>query len=103
MKRDLSLPISHGGLNIINPVTSASGEYHATQKISEPLKDMTVQQSESFSKPQPQSIKTHLCRQKQQGTESAVQEIRESLSPPKQRMMDLLGEKGSSSWIKASI
>ena len=60
---------------------------------------MTVQQSESFSKPQPQSIKTHLRRQKQQETESAVQEIRESLSPPKQRMMDVLGEKGSSSWL----
>ncbi|XP_068705742.1 uncharacterized protein [Montipora foliosa] len=105
MKRDLSLPIRHGGLNIITPVTSASGEYHASQKISEPLKDMTVQQSELFSKPQPQpqSIKTHLRRQKQQETESAVQEIRESLSSPKQRMMDLLGEKGSSSWIKASI
>ena len=66
-------------------------------KISEPLKDMTVQQSESFSKPQPQSIKTHLRGQKRQETESTVQEIRESLSPPKQRMMDLLGEKGSSS------
>ena len=75
MKTDLSLPICHGGLNIINSVTSASGEYHASQKISEPLKDMTVQQSESFSKPQPQSIKTHLRRQKQQETESAVQEL----------------------------
>ena len=34
---------------IINPVISASGEYRASQKISEPLKDMIVQQSESFS------------------------------------------------------
>ena len=60
---------------------------------------MIVEQSESFSKPQLQSIKTDLRRQKQQETESAVQEIRESRSPPKQRMMDLLGEKGSSSWL----
>ena len=58
-----------------------------------------VEQSESLSKPQLQSIKTDLRRQKQQETESAVQEIRESRSPPKQRMMDLLGEKGSSSWL----
>ena len=35
----------------------------------------------------------------QQETESAVQEIRESRSQPKQRMMDLRGEKGSSSWL----
>ena len=98
-RRLLSLPIRHGGLNIINPVISASGEYHASQKISEPLKDMIVQQSESFSEPQLQSIKTDLRRQKQQETESAVQEIRESLSPPKQRMKDVLGEKGLSSWL----
>ena len=98
-RRLLSLPIRHGGLNIINPVISASGEYHGSQKISEPLKDMIVEQSESFSKPQLQSIKTDLRRQKQQEKESAVQGIRESLSPPKQRMMDLLGGKGSSSWL----
>ena len=54
---------------------------------------MIVQKSKSFCKPQIQSIKSNLRRQKQQETESAVQEIRESLSPPKQRMMDLLGER----------
>ena len=58
-----------------------------------------VQKSKSFSKPQIQSIKSNLRRQKQQETESAVQEIRESLSPPKQRMMDLLGKKGTSLWL----
>ena len=56
-----------------------------------------VEQSESLRKPQLQSIKTDLRRQKQQETETAVQEIRESRSPPKQRMIDLLGEKGS--WL----
>ena len=44
---------------------------------------MIVQQSESFSKPQLRLIKTDLRRQKQQETESAVQEIRKSLSPLK--------------------
>ena len=39
-RRLLSLPICHGGLNIINPVVSESGEYHASEKISEPLKDI---------------------------------------------------------------
>ena len=58
-----------------------------------------VEQSGSRSKPQLRSIKTDLRRQKQQETESAVQEIRESRSPPKQRMRDLLGEKGSTSWL----
>ena len=45
-----------------------------------------IEQSESLSKPQLQSIKTDLRRQKQQATETAVQEIRESRSPPKQRI-----------------
>ena len=40
-----------------------------------------VEQSESLRKPQLQSIKTDLRRQKQQETESAVQQIRESRSP----------------------
>ena len=57
---------------------------------------MIVQKNESFSKSQLQSIKTNLSEQKQQETQSAAQEIR---SPPKQRMMDLLSEKGSSKWL----
>ena len=42
----LSLPVRSGGLNIINPVTSASGKYHASQKISEPLREIIVEQKE---------------------------------------------------------
>ena len=45
----LSLPVRSGGLNIINPVTSASGKYHASQKISEPLREIIVEQKESSS------------------------------------------------------
>ena len=87
------MPISHVGLNIINSVISASGEYNASERISEALKNMIVQKNESFSKSQLQSIKTNLSQQKQQETQGAAQEIR---TPTKQRMMDLLDEKGSS-------
>ena len=86
------MPISHVGLNIINSVISASGEYDASERISEALKNMIVQKNESFSKSQVQSIKTNLRDQKQQETQSAAHEIR---SAPKQRMIDLLDEKGS--------
>ena len=88
----LSLPISHVGLKIIYSVISASGEYNASETISEALKNMIVQKNESFSKSQVQSIKTNLRDQKQQEKQSAAHEIR---SAPKQRMIDLLGEKGS--------
>ena len=46
-RRLLSFPIRHIGLNIINSVISASGEYNASEKIIEPLKDMIVQKNES--------------------------------------------------------
>ena len=39
----VSLTIRYGGLNIINPATSANGEYHVSQKNSKPLKDMIEQ------------------------------------------------------------
>ena len=94
-----SLPLRSGGLNIINPVTSANGEYHASQKISEPLKEMIGEQKESYTRPQLQSIKSNLRRKRQQKIENVALQVRESLPPPKQRAMDLLCEKGSSSWL----
>ena len=53
----VSLAVRYSGLKIINPVTSANGEYHASLKISKPLKDMIIEQKELFSKPQLLSIK----------------------------------------------
>jgi hypothetical protein len=66
-----------------------------------PLKDMIVEQRESFSKPQLQSIKASLRQEKKQRMEDMSQQVRERLPPAKQRMMDLLCEKGSSSWLSA--
>ena len=85
----------YGGVNIINPVTSASGQYHASQKISEPLKDINVQKNESFIKTtttcNPKQICDGISMQATGNRESgSTLEIRESLSPPKQRTMDLL-------------
>ena len=68
----LSLPLRSGGLNIINPVISASGEYRASQKISEPLKEMIIEQKESYTRPQLQSIKSNLRRKKQQESENVA-------------------------------
>ena len=60
---------------------------------------MIVKQKELFTRPQLQSIKSNLCRKKQQEIENVALQVRESLPPPKQRAMDLLCEKGSSSWL----
>jgi hypothetical protein len=69
----MSLPIRYGGLNIINPITNVSHEYQASQMISEPLKDMIVEQRESFGKPQLQSIKASLRQEKKQRMEDMSQ------------------------------
>ena len=62
---------------------------------------MIVEQRESFSKPQLQSIKASLRQEKKQRMEDMSQQVREQLPPAKQRMMDLHCEKGSSSWLSA--
>ena len=98
-RRVLSLPLRYGDLNVISPETRACEEYKASQMISKPLKDMTVQKKESFRRPQLQFIKINPHRQRQQEIESVARQIRESLCLPKQRMMDLLFEKGTSSWL----
>ena len=78
------MPIRRIGLNTISSVISASAEYNASEKISESLKNMIAQKNESFSKSQIQSIKTNLREQKQQETQTAVQEIRVYLQQSKE-------------------
>lgn len=65
----------------------ANAEFNSSQKISEPLKEMIVDQRESFTKPQLQSIKNDLRKQKLQEIENSAMQVRESLPQSKQRMM----------------
>ena len=97
----LTLPLRYGGLNIVNSTTMANAEFNSSQKISEPLKEMIIDQRESFTKPQLQSIKNDLRKQKIEEIENSATQIRENLSQTKQRMMDLACEKGASSWLSA--
>ena len=61
---------------------------------------MIVKQKELFTRPQLQSIKSNLCRKKQQEIENVALQVRESLPPPKQREWTcMLCEKMSSSWL----
>ena len=75
----LFLPLRYGGLNIIN----------------------IIDQPESFTKPQLQSIKNDLRKQKAQDIENSAVQVRESLPQTKQGMMDLACVKGASSWLSA--
>ena len=63
---------------------------------------MIIDQRESFTKPQLQSIKNDLRKQKIEEIENSAAQIRENLSQTKQRMMNLACEKGASSCMVVS-
>ena len=62
---------------------------------------LIINQTETYRKPQSQEIKASLRQQKNQHHEILAAQVRESLPTTKQRVMDLLGKKGSSSWLTA--
>ena len=90
----LSPPRRYGGLNIVNPVEEASLQLDASRKITEPLKKMIIEQSDSYRKPDLCEIKAKLRQQKANHHASKAKIIRESLPASKQRTMDLLKEHG---------
>jgi hypothetical protein len=95
----LSLPTRYGGLNIVNPVEEVSLQLDASRKITEPLKKMIIEQSDSYRKSDLCEIKAKLRQQKANHHASKAAISRESLPVTKQRTMDLLNEKGASSWL----
>lgn len=100
-RRLFALPARYGGLNITNPVAVAESELSASRKISAPLMEMIINQSDTFSKPQLNTIKSTLIRQKRHLLDAAAQETREQLPDSLQRAMELASEKGSSIWLTA--
>ena len=72
-------------------------QFDASKKISEPLKEMIINQTETYRNIQLQEIKASLGQQKNQHHELLAAKVRESSPATKQRVMNLLGEKGSPS------
>ena len=96
-----SLPARLGGLNIVNPMAIAENELAASKQISAPLMEMIINQTDSFTKPQLNTIKSTLNQQKRQFNQNAAQEVKEELSRPVLRAIELANEKGSSTWLTA--
>jgi hypothetical protein len=95
----LSLPTRYGGLNIVNPVEEACLQFDASTKITDPLKRMIINQATSYCKPDLREIKAKIRQEKGENLDEKAKTIREMLPVTKQRSMDLLNEKGSSSWL----
>ena len=101
VRKLLSLPTRLGGLNIVNPVEIAESQLRASKAITAPLKKMIVEQSEQFTKPQLQSVKSALHREKCQANTAKAEQVKGEISSTLQRAMDLGTEKGASTWLTA--
>lgn len=97
----LSLPARYGGLNVPNPMEWANFHHESSMKITDPLKMMIIDQTTTYKKVDLREIKANLLKQKNLHHLQSASQIRESLPPTKQRVIDLLKEKGSSSWLSA--
>ena len=101
VRKFLSLPTRLGGLNIVNPVEIAESQLRTSKAITAPLKKMIVEQSEQFTKPQLQSVKSALHREKCQANTAKAEQVKGEISSTLQREMDLGTEKGASTWLTA--
>ena len=79
----------------------ANIQFDAFKKFAEPLKEMIINQTESYNNLQLQEIKASLRQQKNQHHEHLAAQVRDSSPATKQRVMDSLGKKSSSSWLTA--
>jgi len=99
-ERDLlSLPCCLGGLGIVNPTIIADLQYDASNKVTNPLKDMIIQQSVMARLPDASSIKSKIHTDRQLAYKEAAKDVYSHLSSPSQRAMDLNSEIGSSAWL----
>ena len=100
VRKLMSLPTCHGGLNIVNPVELAERQLSASKVMTAPLK-MIIEQSEQFNKPQLQSVKSSLHREKCQFNAAKAEQVKREIPATLQRAMDLGSEKGASTWLTA--
>ena len=101
VRKLMSLPTCHGGLNIVNPVELAERQLSASKVMTAPLKKMIIEQSEQFNKPQLQSVKSSLHREKCQFNAAKAEQVKREIPATLQRAMDLGSEKGASTWLTA--
>ncbi|CAB3991274.1 Hypothetical predicted protein [Paramuricea clavata] len=91
----LSLPMRHGGLNLVNPVEVANSHYNASLKITEPLKKMIISQTTTYKKIYLHNIKADLRRQKNQYHQQLATEAKQNYFPAL-----LNGCDDTTSWFK---
>jgi len=95
----LSLPCRLGGLSIVNPTIIADLQYDASNKVTNPLKDLIIQQSMMARLSDISSIKNKIHMDRRLAYKEAAKDVYSRLSSTSQRAMDLNSETDSSSWL----
>ena len=99
-----SFPARLGGLTITDPSSFANEQLNASQQVTKPLVDLILSDDQSYPYEvlaEQIEVKCTIKARRHQLGLDAAHVIRESLTPPLQLAMDLVKEKGASSWLTA--
>ena len=98
----LALPARMGGLGMTNPSESAESEYSASIRMSAPLVDKIIAQSnETPDDADVRKLMHAVRKERDDDLKGKLEELKVSLPAKTQRAVDLACEKGASSWLTA--
>ena len=96
----VALPVRMGGLGLINPSDSADAEYSTSIKGSAPLvSKIEAQSHETPEEADVQRLVQATSKEKDDGLQKELEEVKAMLPDKTQRAVDLACEKGSSNWL----
>ena len=96
----LALPVSMGGLGVVNPINQSRQEYEASIKATAPLVKQIFKQA--AEPPNDEDVACAQRRARQEKANSArrdLEDVTKSLPLKTQRAVEFIKEKGASSWL----
>ncbi len=93
-----------GGVGLINPTKLSTSEYPASKQVTGPLCDLILDQNPAYPlevNEEQSTAKAEVRKQKRYQLSSSATHLKPDLPEPLQRAMELLQEKGASSWLTA--
>ncbi len=101
----MSLPVRHGGLDVINPTKNNSHQYQSSKLITAPLVSLILEQLHTYhqeAKEQQIEAKKEATRQRALQDSVAAQELENRVSTDTKRAIQVSSQKGASSWLSTS-
>ena len=100
----ISLPYRYGGLGIQNPVEMADREYCTSEKITEQLTKLIMEQDNDitkFSSERSNEVKRRLKSEKEMWFKALEESLKTKMNDTERRYLETAQEKGASSWLSA--